>query len=102
MKTEQILVKLPSKLLQRMDEIVSEEGYTSRQEFIRELIRERVRGARPEIEMVEEEITRRKKVRVSGRRVTVTPPPRSSLQRGVLRSGEVSPCEGARLPPPER
>lgn len=101
MRTEQVLVKLPLKLLQRVDEIVLEEGYASRQEFIRELIRERVRGARPEIEMVEE-ITRRKKVRVSGRRVTVTPPPRSSLQRGVLRSGEVSSCEGARLPPPER
>ena len=97
-KTVQVLVKLPLGLLQKVDEIVLEEGYTSRQEFIRELIRKRVRAG-PEVEMVEE-ITRRRKVRVSGRRVTVTPP-RSSLQRCVLRSGEVSPCEGARLPPPE-
>jgi len=72
MRTAQILVKLPSTLLQKIDEIVEEEGYASRQEFVRELIRERIRtGAR--VELIEEEVARR-------RRMTVTP----AVSKGYL------------------
>lgn len=87
MRTAQILVKLPNTLLQKIDEIVLEEGYASRQEFIREVIRERIRaGAR--VELIEEEVARRRRIRVD--KVTVTPPPRSSLQRGVRREVRLS------------
>jgi len=83
LKTIQVLVKLPSRLLERMDEIVRDEGYTSRQEFIREAVREKVRSI-GSLEVVEEEIhARRRKVRAE--KFEITPPPRSSLQRGVRR-----------------
>lgn len=90
MKTEQVLVKLPDMLLQKIDETVLEEGYTSRQEFIREAIREKIKtGATAEL--MEEEIhARRRRMRVN--KVAVTPPPRSSLQRGVRR--EANPPQG--------
>jgi metal-responsive CopG/Arc/MetJ family transcriptional regulator len=82
-ETTQVLVKLPNKLLQKIDETVLEECYASRQEFIREAIREKIRTC-ARVELVEEEIhARRRKMRVE--KIAVTPPPRSSLQRGVGR-----------------
>ena len=88
-KTVQLLLKLPDKLLQKMDEIVLEEGYASRQEFIRELIRERTRAS-ARVEFIEEEVARRRKMRFGGSRSlplknrqavsqAYPPPPRSSL-----------------------
>lgn len=79
-----MLLKLPSRLLRGIDEIVIEEGYASRQEFIREVIRERIRAG-TRVELVEEEVARRRRMIMD--KVKVTPPPQSSLQRGVRREG---------------
>jgi Arc/MetJ-type ribon-helix-helix transcriptional regulator len=39
MKTEAIYLKLPETLLKGIDSVMDKEGYTSRQEFIREAVR---------------------------------------------------------------
>jgi metal-responsive CopG/Arc/MetJ family transcriptional regulator len=77
-RTVQVLVKLPDTLLQKIDEIVLEEGYASRQEFIREIIRERIRKS-AHVELIEEEFARRRRVRVESRG---HPGISSSLQKG--------------------
>ena len=41
-KTEAIYLKLPETLSKWLDSIVAEEGYTSKQEFIREIVRQAV------------------------------------------------------------
>ncbi|MEM2878270.1 MAG: ribbon-helix-helix domain-containing protein [Candidatus Hadarchaeales archaeon] len=71
MKTRQILLKLPEKLFERMDEIVVSEGYTSYQELIRELIRDRIRP-RSQLDMVEEEIHARRR-RIIAEKIQFTP-----------------------------
>lgn len=86
LRTVQVLVKLPEKLIEKIDQIVSEEGYASRQEFIREVIRERAR-ARTRVDLVEEEVHSRRR-HVSVEKVAITPTPRSSLQRGVRREAD--------------
>jgi len=58
----QVLVKLPKELLEGIDEVVKEEGYTSRQELIRTLIREKIReDARKRLAEVVREIAPRLK-----------------------------------------
>lgn len=42
MKTEAIYLKLPENLLKNIDALIEGEGYTSRQEYIREIIRQAV------------------------------------------------------------
>lgn len=71
MGTDQILLKIPESLMARIDEIVLREGYASRQEFIREAIRERIRAC-SRVELVEEEIHARRR-RVSAGRMQFTP-----------------------------
>ena len=92
-KTVQVLVKLPDRLLQRMDKIVLEEGYASRQEFIRELIREKIRaGARVELE---EEVFRRRRVRVTSRGHPSVQPPKVGCQAGAATSPPPQTSHGA-------
>jgi len=71
MKTDQILLKLPEVLQARMDKIVAREGYASRQEFIREAIREKIKAC-SRVELVEEEIHARRR-RVSAEKLQFTP-----------------------------
>jgi metal-responsive CopG/Arc/MetJ family transcriptional regulator len=71
MRTEQILLKIPENLLKKIDEFVLREGYASRQEFIREAIREKIRST-ARVELVEEEIHARRR-RISAEKLQFTP-----------------------------
>jgi len=59
MKNEAIYLKLPETLLKGIDSVMDEEGYTSRQEFIREVVRHAL--AQYKIRLFHETVERLKK-----------------------------------------